>query len=131
MRNHRISDDNPMIHCLHPHRSRSLVVDCKPLTLDPVEIRPNGWVAKETEDNKTWYGLGGIRTRAYHHTGPVAKHWKEWMTATYTGTQTLSSELRQQVARETAELRRRARGDGCRESPDGKEVVCQCFGSLE
>ncbi|MEI7768212.1 MAG: Ig-like domain-containing protein, partial [Phycisphaerae bacterium] len=82
----------------------TLVVDGKPLTLDPVEVRPNGWVAKETEDNKTWYGLGGIRTRAYHNTDPVAKRWKEWMSATYTGPQALSSELTQQVAQETAEL---------------------------
>ena len=82
----------------------SLVVDGKPLTLEPFEVSPNGWVAKETERRDTWPGLGGIRTRVYPTTDPVAKRWKEWMTATYTGPQTLTTEMSQQVVRETAEF---------------------------
>jgi hypothetical protein len=82
----------------------TLVVGGKTLTLEPILVSPNGFVTKEIGAKGIWYGLSGVHTRVYPNTDPVAKRWKEGMSATFTGPMELPTEMNAIVARETAEL---------------------------
>ncbi|GDY13182.1 hypothetical protein LBMAG53_20600 [Planctomycetota bacterium] len=81
----------------------TLVVGGKSMILESFLMNPNGFVLKETP-RPSWNGMGGVRTRAYSNTDPVARRWKEWMTATFTGPMVLPDDMSALVARETTEL---------------------------